>query len=203
MIAIINYGLGNLRSVAGAVEHLGFESLITNKLDELKAADKLILPGVGAFGDGIKNLRNFGLIDPLSRMVKDDGKPVLGICLGFQLLAKESYEFGHHQGLDWIDAKVLKINTYEKLRIPHVGWNDLFQIKQSILFDGIPKGALFYYVHSFYAQCTNKDIVIGECEYGSRLTAAIEYKNIFGTQFHPEKSQKWGLKLLKNFLEKA
>ena len=203
MIAVINYGLGNLRSVAGAVERIGLEALITNDPEELNRAEKLILPGVGAFGDGMKNLRELGLVEALNRLVLNESKPIMGICLGFQLMARESYEFGRHEGLGWIDASVEKIEVNTGLRLPHVGWNDLFQRKQSVLFDGVPDEALFYYVHSYHVLCKDEARVIGECEYGIRFTAAFEQGNIFGTQFHPEKSQRWGLQILNNFLEKA
>jgi len=203
MIAIVNYGLGNLYSVAGAVERLGYEVRISNKPEELEAAEKLILPGVGAFGDGIKKLRETGLEETLNKLVLDDKKPVLGICLGFQLMAKESFEFGHHKGLGWFDGSVVKMKTGRNLRLPHVGWNDLFQTRKNFLFDGIPDKALFYYVHSFQVVCNDPEDVIGESSYGSRVTAAVSRGNINGTQFHPEKSQQWGLKLLGNFLKKA
>lgn len=203
MIGIVDYGLGNLRSVAGAVERVGFEAIVTREPQELEAAEKLILPGVGAFGDGMRNLQRLGLIPILSTLVLGQKRPILGICLGFQLLARESSEFGVHKGLGWIEASVEKIDTHGKLRLPHVGWNDLFQCKECILFEGIPLDALFYYVHSFQVKCEESDGVAGECEYGTRFTAVLAKKNIYGTQFHPEKSQKWGLQLLKNFLEKA
>lgn len=201
---IIDYGLGNLRSVTGALRKLDFEPRISNKLEDIEKAEKLILPGVGAFGDGMKNLEHLGLVEPLNQLVLNERKPILGICLGSQLMARESCEFGHHVGLGWIDARVTALKTKNnKLRVPHLGWNDLIQLKDSILFEGIPHDALFYYVHSFYIQCKNRDIVIGECEYGIRFTAAFNQNNIYGTQFHPEKSQLSGLTLLKNFLTKA
>ena len=203
MIAIINYGLGNLRSVAGAIDRLGHDAEITNNPDQIYQADKLILPGVGAFGDGMKNLGELGLIACLNRVVCEERKPILGVCLGLQLMANESFEFGYHSGLGWIDASVVKIDNSSKLRLPHVGWNDLFQIEQSVLFDGVPEDALFYYVHSYHMQCKNSDIIIGESDYGMRFTASIQQGNIFGTQFHPEKSQLWGLKVLRNFIEKV
>jgi glutamine amidotransferase len=138
----------------------------------------------------------------LNKVVLKEKRPILGICLGFQLMAKESFEFGHHKGLGWIEASVSKIES-KGLRIPHVGWNSLIKLKESILFEGIPDDALFYYVHSFHVNCNNPQLTIGECEYGMRFTAAFNQNNIYATQFHPEKSQLYGLLLLKNFLEKT
>ena len=157
-IAIIDYGLGNLSSVYGSVNKLGHRAYITNDIAKLEEADKLILPGVGAFEDGMKNLKNLGLIESLSKLVLDEKKPILAICLGFQLLAKESHEFGLHKGLGWIDAVVKKIDTQNStLRVPHVGWNDLLMIRDCILWEDIPEDALFYYVHSFQVNCTLDD----------------------------------------------
>jgi glutamine amidotransferase len=204
MIVIVDYGLGNLRSVAGSLKKLGLEFLLSSNPEDIRRAKKLILPGVGAFPDGMKNLKRLGLIDPLYEVVIKEKKPILGICLGAQLMAKESFEFGHHQGLGWIDASVVKMEVgHNDLRLPHVGWNDLFQIKIDPLLEGICANALFYYVHSFHLQCHNRDIVIGECEYGIRFAACLHQDNIYATQFHPEKSQLHGLTLLKNFLDKA
>jgi glutamine amidotransferase len=202
-IAIIDYGLGNLRSVYGAVEKLGHRAIITNDISEIEEADKLILPGVGAFGDGMNNLTNLGLIEPLTKLVIDEEKPILAICLGFQLLAKKSHEFGQHKGLGWIDAVVKNFNTHNSgLRVPHVGWNDLLMTKDCVLWENIPENTLFYYVHSFYVDCKSDVIVVGECKYGVNFTSAIKQNNIYGTQFHPEKSQYYGLEVLKNFIEK-
>ena len=203
-IAIINYGLGNLRSVCGAIEKLGHRAYITNDIAKFEEADKLILPGVGAFEDGMKNLNNLGLIEPLTKLVLNERKPILAICLGFQLLANESHEFGLHKGLGWIDAEVKKIDTKKSdLQVPHVGWNDLFMARDCILWENIPEDALFYYVHSFQVHCASDDIVVGKCSYGIEFTAAIQQGNIYGTQFHPEKSQYYGLEVLKNFIEKS
>ena len=202
-IAIVDYGLGNLRSVYGSVEKLGHRVYITNDIEKLEEADKLILPGVGAFEDGMKSLNNLGLVEPLAKLVLDDQKPILAICLGFQLLANESHEFGLHKGLGWIDAEVKKIDTKNSdLRVPHVGWNDLFISRDCILWESIPEDALFYYVHSFQVSCASDNIVVGKCIYGAEFTSAIQQENIYGTQFHPEKSQYYGLEVLKNFIEK-
>lgn len=203
MIGIVDYGLGNLRSVAGAIAKVGFESIISNDTKELRSADKLILPGVGAFGDGMKNLRERGLIESLTQLVIQEKKPILGICLGAQLFAKSSEEFGFHEGLGWIDGSVVRLNPGGGLRVPHVGWNDCIQVQSSVLFDGIPKDALFYYVHSFHIVCNDQGLVVGQCDYGMKVTSALRQGNIYATQFHPEKSQLHGLQLLKNFLEKA
>ncbi len=204
MIGIVDYGLGNLTSVAGAVERVGFEPVISADPETLGHAKKLILPGVGAFGDGMANLCERGLVQPLTDMVTRRETPILGICLGFQLIALSSEEFGEHEGLGWIDARVTRLELGdESLRIPHVGWNELYQDQESVLFDGIPDAALFYYVHTYRMETEDRDLVAGECDYGGRFVAVIHQGNIHATQFHPEKSQRHGLTLLKNFLEKG
>lgn len=202
-VGIVDYGLGNLRSVAGAVERLGWTPVVSEDADELERCDKLILPGVGAFGDGMRNLRARGLVEPLTRMATEEKRPVLGLCLGAQLLVSESQEFGTHEGLGWIDGRVRRIDPGDGLRVPHVGWNELHQVGESLLFDDVPDHALFYYVHSFVIEPRDRSVVKGETEYGRALTAVIERDNVYGTQFHPEKSQLEGLKLLGNFLERA
>jgi len=204
MIGIVDYGLGNLASVAGAVTKLGFQAEVTADATRLAAADKLILPGVGAFGDGMKKLHERKLVAPLTDLVLAGKKPVLGICLGFQLMAASSEEFGEHEGLGWVDAQVVRLAPEDQsMRVPHVGWNELHQIGDCILFDDVPSDALFYYVHSFRLAPANDNIVTGECDYGGRFTSAIQQGSVFGTQFHPEKSQRHGLTVLQNFLEKA
>jgi len=203
-VVIVDYGLGNIRSVAEAVRRVGYGPLVSNKTEDLQKADKFILPGVGSFSDGMKNLYELGLVELLNRLVIKEARPILGICLGLQLMAKESHEFSYQEGLGWFDASAVKLQTGDdKLRVPHIGWNDLIQIRDNILFEGIPKEALFYYVHSYHLQCRDKDIVVGECEHGVRFSVALNKGNIYATQFHPEKSQSIGLMLLKNFLTKA
>lgn len=202
MILIINYGMGNLHSVLKAFEAIGEEAVISNQADDIQKADALVLPGVGAFGKGMENLRQLGLIEVLGQEVMVKKKPLLGICLGMQLLAKESEEFGIHQGLGWIDARIKKFRFGEPLRIPHVGWNSIFIKKENChLFKNIKKEADFYFVHSYFMECQNKEEVVAECDYGGLFAAAVQRDNIFGLQFHPEKSQNAGLRVLANFTE--
>jgi imidazole glycerol-phosphate synthase subunit HisH len=200
---IVDYGLGNLRSVAGAVERLGWTPVVTSDPAQLERCDKVLLPGVGAFGDGMRNLRNRGLVEPLTALALEERKPVLGLCLGAQLLVSESEEFGKHTGLGWIEGSVRRIEPGEGLRVPHVGWNELRQTGESVLFEGVANSALFYYVHSFVIDPADRSVVKGETDYGRALTAVIERGNVYGTQFHPEKSQLDGLTLLGNFLERG
>jgi glutamine amidotransferase len=203
-IAIVDYGLGNLSSVAGAVERLGHAATITAERAALAAAKKIILPGVGAFGDGMAKLRARGLTGILNDLVREQRKPILGICLGCQLFARKSYEFGEHEGLGWIDAEVRPITPAEPaLRVPHVGWNDLLAVRDSLLLETLPRPATVYYVHSFHVVFRDPAPVTAVTEYGGPVVAAYEAENIFATQFHPEKSQQHGLTILQNFLEKA
>lgn len=201
---IVDYGLGNLRSVAGAVERLGHAPVISGDPGQIAQADRLILPGVGSFGDGMANLRRLGLVEALTEAVLQRKTPTLGICLGAQLMAREGEEFGHHDGLGWISASVVRLDPADKaLRVPHVGWNELQPTRPCLLWEGIPREALFYYVHSYHIRCDRPELVVGECDYGGRMTAAFQRGNIFGTQFHPEKSQLHGLAVLRNFLERS
>jgi imidazole glycerol-phosphate synthase subunit HisH len=202
-VGIVDYGLGNLRSVLGAVERLGHEPVVTSDPAELERTEKLILPGVGAFGDGMRNLRERKLVEPLGRMVLEQRRSVLGLCLGAQLLARESEEFGRHEGLGWIDAVVRRIAPSDSLRVPHVGWNELHVRRPSVLLYDLPDDALFYYVHSFHLVPADEAIVVGTVPYGGDLVAVVESGNVYGTQFHPEKSQLAGLTLLGNFLERG
>jgi glutamine amidotransferase len=201
IVAIVDYGLGNLGSVAGAVNRLGFHPVITHDAVELEAADRLILPGVGAFGDGMAKLRERGLPAVLGRLVHELKKPILGICLGCQLFARKSFEYGEHDGLGWVDAEVVPIVPSDPgLRVPHVGWNDLNRVRESVLFDSLPPSAVVYYVHSFHVAFRTQDAVTATADYGGTLVAAYQRDNIYATQFHPEKSQQSGLTILKNFL---
>lgn len=193
-VIIVDYKMGNVASVVKALNKLGFKNKLSNKKSDIKKATHLILPGVGAFGEGIKNLNQLGIIEPLSRRVKS-GIPFLGICLGMQLLAEKGHEFGQHKGLGWIRGEVVKLKAP---RLPHVGWNDIKILKRGILQD-IPDNN-FYFVHSYILKPKNESIITATCKYGIEFPAVIQYKNIFATQFHPEKSQLAGLKVLDNFL---
>lgn len=203
-IVVIDYGLGNLQSVAGAIEKLGHVAIISSDIREMKSADKLILPGVGAFRDGMNNINGLGLFEPLTDLVVNHKKPILGICLGCQLMGLESFEFGHYKGLGWINASVKKLEPNDPhLRIPHIGWNNLIQRKHDVLFDAVPEDALFYYTHTYCLVSNDVNEILGECDYGGNFVAVVHKDNIYGTQFHPEKSQLHGLQILKNFIEKC
>jgi len=199
-VAIIDYGLGNIASVAGALSYLGASSTLTSDISDLRQATHFILPGVGAFGDGMANLRARGLIEPLTELVRG-GKPTLGICLGAQLLCRSSDEMGHHKGLGWIEGDVRHLKSAAPgLRLPHVGWNELRVIGASPLIQNIPDRTLLYYCHSYAIKVDRQEEAAGLCEHGETFVAAFQSGNIFGIQPHPEKSQRAGLDLLKNFL---
>ena len=196
MIVIIDYGLGNLGSVKNALNKLGVDSIISNLIKVITAGSGLILPGVGSATEGMKNLRKSGLNKVILKQIKLK-KPILGICLGMQLLFFLSEE-GNTECLNVIEGKVKRFNN--KLKVPQIGWNQVKQ-KPSKLFLGIKDKSYFYFVHSYYCQASEEKIIIGSTEYGINFTSAIEDKNIFGVQFHPEKSGENGLKLLKNFAD--
>ncbi len=200
MIVVVDYGLGNLFSVAKAFEMIGAEVKISADLEDIKRAERLILPGIGAFGDGIENLRKGDMIPVLYEQVVMNKKPFLGICLGMQLLADVGFEYGKYAGLSWVSGKVEKLEVGSDLKIPHVGWNDVILQKESPLFEGIKNGSDFYFVHSYQLVCDNASDVLASTFYGGQITAAVQKDNIFATQFHPEKSQEVGLKLLENFV---
>ena len=203
MIAVVDYGLGNLFSVAKAFEFLGEEALITAEPDEIQRAERIVLPGVGAFGDGMHHLKERGLDGVLEEQVQVRHKPFLGICLGMQLLGAKGSEMGEHEGLGWIEGEVKKLDVQPyDLKLPHIGWNDVTLKAESPLFQGIhwEVNPDFYFVHSFQLLCDNPEDRVAVTTYGEEITAAIVKDNIFATQFHPEKSQENGLKILKNFL---
>jgi len=196
MIGIVDYGMGNLESVRKAFEKVGFNSKWVRKPSDLSGCERIVLPGVGAFGRAMENLRQRRLIEPLQSVV-EQGRPFLGICLGLQLLFEQSNEHGNHAGLGWVSGKVMRFS--EALRVPHIGWNTVSQPRASVLFEGIPNDAHFYFVQSYYVVPDNPAIVVGETDYGADFASAIELGNVFGVQFHPEKSQQAGLELLANF----
>ena len=201
MLAIIDYGVGNLFSLASSFKAIGAETVVTDDVSVITSADKIVLPGVGAFSDAAKKLRNSGLDEVVKKEAKR-GKPLLGICLGMQLLFDKSYEYGEHEGLGLVKGNIKPLSEYipENLKIPHIGWNALhFKGEKNKLFKYVKENECVYFVHSFYgADC---DSVIATAEYGEEVTAAVADKNIFGCQFHPEKSGKTGLNILKGFLE--
>ena len=201
MIAIIDYGVGNLFSLSSSFKSIGADTVVTGDSNIIKAADKLVLPGVGAFGDAAQKLRNTGL-DSLIIDQANSGKPLMGICLGMQLLFSESYEYGNHKGLGLISGKVVPMQGKipKELKIPHIGWNSLKLRGKSPIFKYVNDGDCVYFVHSFYAvDC--EDSLLATAEYGKDLTAAVGKGNIYGCQFHPEKSGKTGLGILRGFCE--
>ena len=196
MIAVVDYGRGNLGSVAKALARLGLSAAVTEDPRLVADADAVVLPGDGAFHDAMGSLERLGLVDPL-RACLEDGRPFLGICLGYQLLFTESEEFGHGKGLDVIPGSVRRFPP--GLKVPHMGWNRVSHPGDSPLFDGIPSGAHFYFVHSYYPDTADTSLQVAQCTYGITFAAAVSRGPLFATQFHPEKSQRWGIKLLENF----
>ena len=199
MILVIDYGMGNLRSVSKALEHLGAEVKISGSYKDLDLADKAVLPGVGAFGDACDELRRGQWVEPIRKYVAD-GRPFLGICLGLQLFFGSSEESPGTEGLNLLPGRVVLFREKE-LKVPHMGWNQTGKVSHP-LWQGIPDQSYFYFVHSYYAVCEDSEAAAAPCTYGSTVfPAALGKGNLFATQFHPEKSQKAGLQLLKNFVE--
>lgn len=198
MIAILDYDAGNLRSVEKALGFLGEESLITRDRHEVAKADKLILPGVGAFGPAMQQLKKYE-IDKMLQEAAAEGKPLLGICLGLQLLFDGSEENPGAEGLHLLSGSILKIPDKEGLKIPHIGWNSLTLSHNGRLFSGIAPGTYVYFVHSYYLKAKDEEIVMASTEYGTHIHASVESGNIFACQFHPEKSSTAGLRILSNF----
>lgn len=202
MIAIIDYGMGNLRSVSKAFEAVGLQALVTRDPGAIGNASRVVLPGVGAFGDCMGNLERYGLVDAIRSSIRS-GKPFLGICLGLQLLFTESEEFGRHQGLDIISGKVRKFVVdpalKPALKVPHMGWNQANLQSPCPLFDGIADGSDWYFVHSYFVEPTDRSIIATSTTYGIPFASSIWHDNVVACQFHPEKSQSVGLRLIKNF----
>ncbi len=201
VIGVVDYARGNLLSIMNALRMIpGVKLVLCRTPEQIMKADRIILPGVGAFGDGMANLKFSGLIEPLREAALNKKKPFLGICLGMQLLARKGYESGVYDGLGWIDGEAIRLAPEDpKFKVPHVGWNDVQWKSNSPIFQGLPEFPDFYFVHSYYLKCdaTHIDATV---DYGGRVTAAIRKENIAGVQFHPEKSQDMGLKILENFV---
>lgn len=200
MIAILDYDMGNLKSVQKAFEHLGAHVCVTRKADMIAEADKLVVPGVGAFRDCMENLKHYKLIDSILKHI-ESGKPYLGICLGMQVLFTESEEFGNHKGLNVIPGKVLRFPHDPNLKVPHMGWNQIKKvgtIHDSPL-QSIPDNSYVYFVHSYYVVPKDKKVIATTTDYGMEFCSSIQKDNLFATQFHPEKSQEVGLKILEAF----
>ena len=203
MIVIVDYGMGNLGSVQNMLKKVGAKSMISSDPEKILAASKLILPGVGAFDNGMKNINDMNLVNLLSERVTIEKIPILGICLGAQLLARRSEE-GLLPGLGWIDAEVVRFRlpvSRDGLKVPHMGWNEIEIKRENPLLTGFANVPRFYFVHSYHIHCNNTEDVIATSYHGIEFTAALCYGNIMGTQFHPEKSHKFGLQILKNFCE--
>jgi len=199
MVAIVDYGMGNIRSVLNALEALGADGQLVSDASKLDGADRIILPGVGAFGDGMRHLDERGFTEALPECVRS-GTPLLGICLGMQLLATRSFEHGEHPGLGLVPSDVRLLEPGGDLRVPHIGWNVVERRRESCLLGDEPDPT-FYFVHSFELHPDNLDVVTGTAPYGAPVTAVVEDEHVLGCQFHPEKSQHDGLALLRRFLE--
>lgn len=201
-IILIDAGTGNLRSVQKALEHAGANVERTNEPKKVLSGSRIVLPGVGAFGDFMSGLQSRGLADAVKE-IAGRGMPMLGICVGMQALFEIGEEMGDHEGLCLLRGAVLKFSDSLSVKIPHTGWNQVKPKKNSLLFDQIQNGAYVYFNHSYYCQPDDSSDVIAETDYGIRYACAVRHENIFGVQFHPEKSQQVGLQILKNFLEAA
>ena len=199
MVAIIDYDAGNIRSVEKAIRYLGKEVTVTSDPDKILAADRVILPGVGAFGDAMKRLHAMGLVEVI-RQVAERGTPFLGICLGLQLLFEKSEESPGVAGLGLLQGEILRLPELPGLKVPHIGWNSLKYPNPGRLFRGIPEDSYVYFVHSYYLRAQDEGIVTATTEYGTLVHASVESGNLFACQFHPEKSSETGLTILENFL---
>ncbi len=210
MIAIVDYGMGNLKSVVNAFHAIGEQVQVTSSPADLEAASGIVLPGVGAFEEGMNNLREAGFLPALNREVQEKKKPFLGICLGMQFLAEDSDEYRVHpsgergqcRGFGWIQGHVVPLETHDKrFKVPHMGWNNL-EIKQTApLYEKLPEAPIFYFVHGYHFQPRNHAVISAVCRHGVEVVASVQQGNLFGVQFHPEKSQQVGLHVLKNFVQ--
>ncbi len=198
-IAVIDYGMGNLKSVTNAINYLGYEVYISNKANELEKANALILPGVGSFGQAMENLKKLELDKVIRFLSLDQEVPILGICLGMQILGNDSNEGGLNKGLGLIPGHVRKIPEKDNYRLPHIGWNSIKILSEKPIYENISSESSFYFVHSYRFEC-DQEFISSSTEYSSRIVSSIQKNNIFGVQFHPEKSHKNGLILLKNFI---
>lgn len=201
MIVVVDYGMGNIRSVSKAFEACGADVTVSSSPEDLKKADRIVLPGVGAFGDSMANLKKRELVEPLREEVLVRKKPYFGICLGMQILGESGEEKGDHRGLGWLKGKTLMFQLGDpQLKVPHIGWNDIRIVKDGPLWKGLGRKLDFYFVHSFHFVPAEGQDVAATCDYGGDFTAAVLRENIFATQFHPEKSQEAGLQIIRNFL---
>jgi glutamine amidotransferase len=198
MITIVDYGMGNLRSVQKAFERLGFEAQITDEPSAVSGAEKLVLPGVGAFADAMAGLRARQMIGPI-RAFADSGRPLLGICLGMQLLFDKSYEDGEYEGIGLLPGEVVRFSDVPGFKVPHMGWNQLRIRHRTKLLEGIAEGSYVYFVHSYYVVPADLSITMAQTDYLQGFASIVWRDNLFATQFHPEKSQQVGLQLLRNF----
>lgn len=198
MIAIIDYGMGNLRSVQKGFERVGIDAVVTREVSAIHAARGVVLPGVGAFSACMDNLSMFALIEPIRALIQVQ-RPFLGICLGFQLLFSESEEFGKQKGLDIFPGQVLGFHADAEHKVPHIGWNQIAKQKPSPFLDGIDSGDYVYFVHSFYVAPADRSLIATTTEYGLSFASSIATERLFACQFHPEKSQELGLRILANF----
>jgi glutamine amidotransferase len=206
VIAVIDYGMGNLRSVMNAFAEIEQPATLTRSAEDLRRARAIVLPGVGAFGDGMRNLERLGVIDTLTEEVLGKGKPYLGICLGMQFLAEKSAEWGGYRGLGWIPGMVQRLEPADRTyKVPHIGWNELEFPRPSALYADLEEPPVYYFVHSFHFVPAPEaaGTVTAVCHHGETVTASVERGNVFGVQFHPEKSQRVGLRLLRNFAERV
>lgn len=201
-IAIVDYGVGNLRSVKNAFDqHASCTARVSDNPDDLRQADAIVLPGVGAFREGFDMLKKKGFVEALTLQAMHKRKPLLAVCLGMQFLMDASEEGGKTSGLGWISSRVRKFELPSEFRVPHIGWNNLEVLQQSRIFSGIEHDTNFYFVHSFFVDCSNDDLLLATCHYGHPFAAAIQKGNIIGLQFHPEKSHHNGLRVIGNFIQ--